>query len=403
MNLELIDPHILSHEYPERLTQVLEFGQAVCLKFNANGDYLASGQFDGTIVVIDLDTFGVARVLRFHVRPVQSVNWSKCGRYLVSCASDFQICVWDVSSGEPIVTLRLDAPVLEVHFLSHFKVCVVTLSQKLCVLEIPNTKNPDNTTNNIEIRPFRDSENSNDIVSIALTTDGNYILGGTTKGTIEIYSAETFDHLWSHSVCMAGIKNMYITPNGSYLLINSSDRAIRLIPLALEGEPSSWTLDVEHKFQDKINKLAFNTMTSSPSGDYVLATIYQAKNDVYMWEIMNGSLVKIYEGPKEELLDVAWHPSKPLIVASGLDSGAIYVWSVVPPQRWATLAPDFVEVEENIQYKETEREFDIIERHALTEVSAESQDIMVDLHTLNRPANTAFAIPVKLDAYCETL
>lgn len=48
-----------------------------------------------------------------------------------------------------------------------------------------------------------------------------------------------------------------------------------------------------------------------------------------------------------------------MIAAVGLETGSIYIWGVVQPQRWSALAPDFGELEENLEYEEREDEFDI--------------------------------------------
>ena len=47
------------------------------------------------------------------------------------------------------------------------------------------------------------------------------------------------------------------------------------------------------------------------------------------------------------------------MAACGLETGKIYLWTVNTPQRWSALAPDFAEVEENVEYIEHEDEFDI--------------------------------------------
>jgi COMPASS component SWD1 len=54
-----------------------------------------------------------------------------------------------------------------------------------------------------------------------------------------------------------------------------------------------------------------------------------------------------------------WHPLRPFVAAVGVDSGRVWLWSILQPQRWSALAPDFVEVEENVEYIEREDEFDI--------------------------------------------
>ncbi len=65
--------------------------------------------------------------------------------------------------------------------------------------------------------------------------------------------------------------------------------------------PKKMALEVEHKFQDVVNRLSWNHVAfSSSTGEYVMASTYK-NHDVYVWERSRGSLVKILEGPKEEL------------------------------------------------------------------------------------------------------
>ena len=49
-------------------------GHATCLRFNRKGDFLASGRVDGTVVIFDIETNGVARKLRGHIRQMQSLR-----------------------------------------------------------------------------------------------------------------------------------------------------------------------------------------------------------------------------------------------------------------------------------------------------------------------------------------
>jgi COMPASS component SWD1 len=58
--------------------------------------------------------------------------------------------------------------------------------------------------------------------------------------------------------------------------------------------------------------------------------------------------------------DVQWHPSQPLVIGAGLDSGTIYQWSTTITEGWSAFAPDFIELEENQWYEEREDEFDIV-------------------------------------------
>jgi COMPASS component SWD1 len=196
------------------------------------------------------------------------------------------------------------------------------------------------------------------------TALGNHILAGTSKGWINIIETQTCTTIHSTRLCNGVIILLRLASNGRDLLINSSDRVIRTIQmpdlsqLGINLDPSGIKLEVEHKFQDVVNRLSWNHVAFSSTGEFVTASTFM-NHDIYVWERSHGSLVKILEGPKEELGVVEWHPSRPMVAACGLESGCIYTWSIVTPQKWSALAPDFVEVEENVAYVEREDEYDI--------------------------------------------
>lgn len=90
------------------------------------------------------------------------------------------------------------------------------------------------------------------------------------------------------------------------------------------------------------------------------------------------------------------------MAAYGLESGCIYFWAINAPQRWSALAPDFAEVEENVEYVEREDEFDI---HPIEEIHKRRLDLeneTVDVLTVDPIKNDveedAFSMPVLLDA-----
>ena len=90
-----------------------------------------------------------------------------------------------------------------------------------------------------------------------------------------------------------------------------------------------------------------------------------------------------------------------MIAACGLESGQVYMWSIISPQRWSALAPDFAEVEENVEYIEREDEFDI---HPIEEIHKRRLDLedeqvdvlSIDLTKESHLENT-FSMPVLLD------
>ena len=84
-----------------------------------------------------------------------------------------------------------------------------------------------------------------------------------------------------------------------------------------------------------------------------------------------------------------------------METGRVYLWSIVTPQRWSALAPDFAEVEENVEYIEREDEFDIHPIEEIHKRRLDLEDEAVDVLTIE-PAKSeheeeSFSMPVLLD------
>lgn len=195
-----------------------------------------------------------------------------------------------------------------------------------------------------------------------------------------------------------------LSMTGREIVVNASDRIIRTFEIPNLDSPKldfdQVRIQNEQKYQDIVNRLSWNHVTFSSSGEYVVASIYM-NHHLYVWEREHGSLEKILEGPKEELSMVEWHPFKPYIAASGMDSGRVYLWSVTTPQKWSALAPDFQEVEENQEYIEHEDEFDI---HPIEEMHKRLQhleDEDIDVLTIDPVKRgyeqSDFTMPVLFD------
>ncbi|BCR86638.1 Set1-mediated histone H3-K4 methylation subunit Swd1 [Aspergillus chevalieri] len=428
MNLSLIDPFVLAQDYPDTLTEKLRSGHATCLRFNRKGDYLASGRVDGTVVIFDVETNGVARKLRGHTRQIQSLSWSRNGRYLLSSSQDWKCILWDMKDGSRVRTVRFEAPVYiaELHPFNHLLFVASLFEEQPTLVDISSPKPvkrilPSAPLRAPEVDPAvaakqaaQDAKHSTCVT--IFTALGNHIIAGTSKGWINIIETETCTTIHSTRLCNGVVILLRLASNGRDLLVNSSDRVIRTIvmpdlsQLGTDLEAANIKLQVEHKFQDVVNRLSWNHVAFSSTGEFVTASTFM-NPDIYVWERSHGSLVKILEGPREELGVVEWHPTRPMVVACGLESGCIYTWSIVSPQKWSALAPDFGEVEENVEYIEREDEFDVHPAEEIHQRRLDQEDEIPDVLTIEQPmtngaddnnnnssnAVDAFHMPVLLD------
>lgn len=136
------------------------------------------------------------------------------------------------------------------------------------------------------------------------TSLGNHIIAGTSKGWLNIIETQTCQTIHSTRLCNGVIIYLRLSASGRDMVSNSSDRVIRTIPIpdlsSVDLRIDDIKIEVEHKFQDVVNKLSWNHVAFSSNGEYVTASTYM-NHDIYVWERSHGSLVKILEGPKEEL------------------------------------------------------------------------------------------------------
>ncbi|RFN47129.1 hypothetical protein FIE12Z_8654 [Fusarium flagelliforme] len=413
MNLLLSDDYLLQ-DYPENITNTIRSGHATTLRFNRQGDYLASGRVDGTVVVWDLETMGVARKLRGHNKSITFLSWSRCGQYLLTTCQGWKAILWDLQDGNRLREVRFRAPayMAELHPWNHLQFVAALFEEQPVLVDVtdpvdvkhilPSAPKRSNSDGDAALREKQAKEDAKQMTTCAVwSTTGDHILAGTNKGKLNIIDAKTYEIIYSDKICAGVITTMRMTVSGRELLVNSQDRIIRTfrVPNLLAENLDLDTLQVplEHKFQDVVNRLSWNHVTFSATGEYVAASTYN-NHELYVWERNHGSLVCMLKDPKEEQGVIEWHPTRALLAACGLETGRIYIWSVVSPQKWSALAPDFAEVEENVEYIEREDEFDIYAQEEIHRRRLDAEDEEVDVLTLD-PSKTldedeSFRMPI---------
>lgn len=356
---------------------------------------------------------------------MKTISWSREGRYLLSSSQDCRAFLWDLQTQERIRIVKFEAPIYMAELHPYNRNLFVA-----CLFE--NLPHLVDITNPIPVKyilpttPLSDSiprsENKQSTTSAVFSLLGNHIITGTSKGYINIIETETRKIIHSTKIASGLISLLRLSANGRQLLANCTDRIIRTInlpdlslitpsdapPYEATGEddqPDPATLaenivlTVEHKFQDLVNRLRWNHTAFSHSSatgfaDYVTASTYM-KKDIYIWELRTNSLLRILEN-REEPAIIEWHPSRPLLACTSIETGSIQIWGIEPQQKWSALAPDFTELTENVEYIEREDEFDTYpqEEHQKRRLDREDEDVDVLTVEKKMGEEESFVLPI---------
>lgn len=273
-----------------------------------------------------------------------------------------------------------------------------------------------------------DSEDTDPNIVATFDKRGQYIYSGNAKGRITIIKCPSTRDAETEAKIISSfrIQTTGSTPaaireiefgarNKTHFLVNSSDRTIRLFDCksALNAGVNGSCEEIR-KFQDLVNKTMWRRccFSGDASASHVCGGSAR-QHALYIWETENGTIKKMLQGTKGELLlDVQWHPLRPIVAS--ISSGLISIWARPQIENWSAFAPDFQELEENMEYDERESEFDLedednhpsankeadideSENVDVTEVKQEAELISSDEEDVD--PNSLEFIPITLEDY----
>ncbi|EUB64473.1 Retinoblastoma-binding protein [Echinococcus granulosus] len=258
----------------------------VTIQFNRPGSLVAVGCNDGRIEIWDFVTRRIAKIIVAHSHPVCSISWSRNSRQLLSASTDNTVSIWNIVTGDCERIFTFPCPVMKVQFNPRNPAEIL-----VCPL-----RHPPVLTDVITGKPIilkQEEENDPSVVA-SYDRRGTHIYTGNSRGKVCIYDTKTLK-----------VVNQFRS------ISTATNAAIKSIEFARRGE-SHW------------RKCCF-----SGDGEFVCAGSMK-QHSIYIWERASGTLFKILHGQKgETLLDVVWHPLRPIIisVSNSITKEQISIWA----------------------------------------------------------------------------
>jgi len=155
------------------------------------------------------------------------------------------------------------------------------------------------------------------IVSVAFSPDGRYVLSGSYDKTIKLWEVTTGREIRTFKGHLDLVYSVAFNPDGRFLISGSKDGTIRLWEVSTGKQVRTW-----RGHEAGVYSLAF-----SSDGHYILSGGVEYKADIKLWEAATGKLVRSFIGHSDLVYSVAFSPDGRYALSGSQDHTA-KLWEV---------------------------------------------------------------------------
>ncbi|CAG8546055.1 5254_t:CDS:10 [Paraglomus brasilianum] len=292
-------------------------GEVFSVRFDPSGQHVASGSFDRNIFL--WNTYGDCKnygLLKGHSGAIMELHWSRDSSKIFSCATDKTLGVWDVTTGERIK-----------RFKGH-QSFVNSMSSARRGNEILVSGSDDGM---IKLWDLRQKEavdtftQKYQITATCFSEAGDLVFAGSIDNDIKAWDLRKKDVVYVLKGHLDTISGLRLSPDGSYLLSNGMDNAVRMWdvkPFALANRLVKVFEGAPHGFEKNLIKPAW-------SSDGSQIACGSADRSVVIWEVSSRKILYKLPGHKGCVNDIDFHPKEP-IIASGSTDRQIFLGEINP-------------------------------------------------------------------------
>ena len=296
--LTVIPPHHIAtlKAHTKRITSVA---------FSSDGVTLATGSWDGTVKLWDVETERDIATFR-HTGEVTSVAFSSDGVTLATGSWDGTVKLWDVVSQQDIATLKVHTKRIPSMAFSSGGVTLATGSSdgtvKLWDVETER-----------DIATFRHTEG---VTSVSFSSDGAILASGSYDGTVKLWDVATRQNIGTFKEHASGRTSVAFSPVDATLLATGS----------YNGRVNLWDITTGVNFATLWSRHGGGVLSMSFSSDGAILAAGSYNGTVKLWDITTGvNFATLWRWHGDPVLSVAFS-SDDTTLATGTEGGTVELW-----------------------------------------------------------------------------